>query len=144
VIKLRVRSRFDLVQDGHARAAFVPVVRRGELYDLGGETVELFRIRVLAEAFDRNVRTLKAWEQAGWLPRPLFHVMGSTHRRYSGAQITNAHRLVWARWRQRRHLLNGEMRSLFDSLGRVWLEPAVVVQENGEIDDASLVIRATR
>lgn len=114
---------------------FVKVQRKGEWFDLGGESVEVFRIGTLAEAFGRAPRTLKEWEQAKLLPPPLFRVHGSSHRRYSAAQILNAHRLVQARWRDRRHVVLAEMQTLFDALRAIWYVPQVVVNDRGEVNE---------
>lgn len=141
MIALRVRSPLSVVDGSARRVAFVTVARRGEWFDLGGETVELFRIGTLAEAFDRDARTLKGWERAGLLPRPLFRIDESTHRRYSAVQVMSAHRLVRARWSGRRHIRAVEMRPLFDSLRFVWFEPCLAVLENGELDRDALVVR---
>ena len=144
MIALRVRAPLSVVDGSGRRAAFVTVARRGERFDLGGETVELFRIGTLAEAFDREARTLKGWERAGFLPPPLFLVAESTHRRYSATQILGAHRLARARWGGRRHVTRREMYALFGVLRFIWCEPGLVVKENGEVDATAFVVRAPR
>ena len=141
MIRLKIRAPLAVVDGSRVRATFVTVGRHGERYDLGGETVELFRIGTLAEAFDRDARTLKGWEQVGLLPRPLFRIDESTHRRYSATQILNAHRLVRARWGGRRKIRRPEMKPLFEALRFVWFEPRLVVQENGALDTDALVVR---
>jgi hypothetical protein len=138
MITIRIRARLAVVEGKSRQAAFVPVSRRGERYDLGGETVELFRIGTLAEALDRDVRTLKEWEKAGLLPRPLFEIIGSTHRRYSAVQVISANRLARVCFRGRRHVAPVEMAPLFAALRTIWFRPGLAVLENGDLDPSAL------
>ena|ERR1700690_3627062 len=105
---------------------FVNVTRRGDVYDLGGERLEIFRIRVLAEAVHRDVRTLNRWERLRLLPLPLFYGDGSKHRRYGSAQILNANRLARFHFCDRRHIVESKMRPFFEALRACWYQPEVL------------------
>lgn len=125
MIEIRVRARFD--PERH----FVPVRRRGTLYDLGGEVVELFTLKVLAEALDRSRDTLKEWERRGDLPRPLFQVERSRRfledgpwRTYSATQVMNANRLARLHFGDRRRIDDAATFAAFVSaLRRCWYRP---------------------
>lgn len=74
------------------------------LYDKG--EVELFTVRVLAEALDRSSDTLISWEKDGLLPKPVYQVTGGKHllRFYSGSQVLNLNRLFIVKYRGLKHL----------------------------------------
>ena len=129
-----VRNR--LVENYSPRAApqFVPVKKTGTRYDLGGETVELFRIKVLAEALDRTVLVVKQWEREGRIPKPLYQVEGDqcTHW-YSAAQIINCHRLMMGKYKGKKYLPQEELSRFCDEIKKVWHAKTLVVDENGEM-----------
>jgi len=114
---------------------FVPVKRTGTRYDLGGEVVELFRVKVFAEALDRTVLVVKAWEREGKIPKPLYKVEGDqcTHW-YSAAQIINCHRLMMGKYQGKKYLPKEELERFLSLIGRVWHHPRVVVDEQGNIE----------
>jgi hypothetical protein len=77
------------------------VRRKGQIFEINGERVELFTIGTMAEALDRDVRCLLRWEAAGIWPKPLFQVSGhgKTKRWYSAIQVINCHRICWYKYR---------------------------------------------
>lgn len=128
MIEIRIRARFDTA------LAFVTVRRRGTLYDLGGEVVELFTVKVLAEALDRSRDTILEWERRGDLPRPLFHVERRRRfledgpwRVYSSVQVVNANRLTRLHFGDRRRIDDPIALAAFvTGLRAGWYRPALV------------------
>lgn len=95
------------------------------LYSVSGRTVELYPVRVLAEALHRTPICVKNWERAGLFPKPLFKLAEDPERRlYSRAQIVN----LWQTHNRfpfsaRYHTLKQEffalIRQVFDELEHV-------------------------
>ena len=75
------------------------VRRKGQVFDINGEKLELFPIGVLAEAMDRSNKCILRWEKDKLFPKPLFKVPGKGEKKrwYSAMQITNCHRIAWHR-----------------------------------------------
>ena len=142
MIEFNIRNR-DTQLRGPKR--FIRVRREGWLYDVPnlGE-IEVFRIGTLAEAVDRKVETIVAWENDGLIPQPLFAVYGSKWRLYSDVQITNVHRLAVARLKGRRYVPREELDNFFDEIWSVWYEPEVIVLDNGAISPNSLRLLKVR
>jgi hypothetical protein len=78
------------------------VSRKGKLYSIGDEVVELFTFRVICEAIDRLSPTVKLWEKEGKFPKPLYDAglngkprSGSDvpNRYYSSTQVVNLNNL---------------------------------------------------
>lgn len=126
MIQVTKRVRFDPFR-------FIIVSRRGVLYDLGGEDVELFTVRVLAEALDRSRDTVLTWERRGHLPPPLFRVERQRRterdgdwRMYSATQVVNANRLALRYFAQRRRLDDrGRFAEFVAEVRKVWYSPAL-------------------
>lgn len=77
------------------------VRRKGQEFMVGGERLELFTIKTMAEVMDRTTICLLRWERAGLFPKPLFSVTGhkKTKRWYSAIQLVNCHRVAWYKYR---------------------------------------------
>lgn len=128
MIQVTKRVRFDPFR-------FIIVNRRGVLYDLGGEDVELFTVRVLAEALDRSRDTVLTWERRGHLPPPLFRVerprpteRDGDWRMYSATQVVNANTLALRYFGKRRRIDDRRRFAEFvGELRRVWYAPSVIV-----------------
>jgi hypothetical protein len=127
-----VRTRLYEGYTNRDEPKFVQVVRKGVRYDLGGEVVELFRVKFLAEALDRTVTILKKWEAKGWLPRPIYQIEGDqcTHW-YSAAQVINCHRLMVGRYRGRKYLPTEDQEAFYADVRKVWAARDIVVGEDG-------------
>lgn len=106
MIVFRIRDRdnpdYDSIRSNQVAGGFpsVVVARKGKMFDIGGQPVELFTLEVLAEAIDRTSYTVLEWERAGKFPRPVYRLNGvSEHtarkRLYSSVQIMNLHYLTW-------------------------------------------------
>lgn len=132
VFAVRDRNRIDY--DTKKPPVFVPVQRKGSKYDLGGEVVELFRGKVMAEALDRTLIVIKEWERNNKFPRPLYQIENSqcTHW-YSAAQIINCHRLMYGRWKGKKYLPTESLNEFFEDIKKVWTCRHVVVQPDGNI-----------
>ncbi len=66
--------------------------RRGRAFDVDGRIIELFPVRVLAEAIGRTPQSIKIWEKEKKFPAPMFKVPaenGNPNRWYSKTQIAN-------------------------------------------------------
>ena len=135
MIVFSVRDRLYADYSPTKKPRFVQVTKKGTKFDLGGEIVELFRIKVLADALDRTVLVLKDWERKGQLPRPLYSIEGNqcTHW-YSAAQIINCHRLMYGRYRGRKYLPTEELSRFFADIKRIWTARDIVVTDNGDIN----------
>lgn len=69
-------------------------VYRGKIFHVEGQEIELYQMQALAYALNRGQRTIRAWEQARYLPKPLFKITGGKpgqedRRWYSRTQIIN-------------------------------------------------------
>jgi hypothetical protein len=125
VIEIRTRDRYA------RERRFVTVRRRGTLYDLGCEIVELFPLRILAEAISRSRDTVIAWEERGYLPPPLFRVERRRRfendgpwRTYSSGQILAANKLALFHFGGRRRLNDAKAFAAFAAaLRRAWYRP---------------------
>jgi hypothetical protein len=68
-----------------------PAIEKGVVYEVDGEQIELFKLRVLAETIHYAAGHIKRWEREQKFPKPTFKV---THGRkftryYSKVQIAN-------------------------------------------------------
>lgn len=115
---------------------WVNVERRGKVFVVGDREVELFPIRVLAEALDRTSDVIMRWERSGQFPKPIFEVPSEKlcGRWYSKEQITNMHRIFrftyggTKRWKS----TEKHQRQMAD-FGKVYYCTQVVVDEKGVI-----------
>lgn len=130
-----IRNRLLEDYSPRKKPQFVQVTKKGTKYDLGGEIVELFRIKVFADALDRTVIVLKQWEARGDLPRPLYQIEGDqcTHW-YSAAQLINCHRLMYGRYAGRKYLPPEDLKRFFADIKRVWHARTVIVAEDGTLE----------
>lgn len=65
--------------------------RVGRLYVVEGRSVELFPVKVMAEALERGRICLVMWERNELFPKPMYNIAGHRHVRwYSAEQIVNA------------------------------------------------------
>ncbi len=128
-----VRNR--LVEGPKKEPQFVQVKRVGTKYDLGGAgIVELFRIKILAEALDRTVLVLKQWERLNEIPKPLYQIEGDQCLHwYSAAQVINCHRLMMGRYKGRKYLPAEELITFRKDVKRIWNARDIVVNENGTL-----------
>lgn len=79
--------------DPDARS-YVRVVRKGRLFSLAGAPLVLFPSSVLAEAIDREVRTLRMWERAKMFPATQWKTPDKRCKHwYTGSQIRFIHDL---------------------------------------------------
>lgn len=70
----------------------VTVRRQGRLFNVGGVNVSLFPVSVLAEAIQRDVKTIRRWERAKKWPKSMWGVPdGRCKRWYSANQIMAFH-----------------------------------------------------
>lgn len=129
-----VRNRLIEGYDPRKGAPLIPVKRKGVLYDLGGEQVELFRISVMAEALDRSVEVLKDWTKGKKIPKPLYRIDGNQCSHwYSAAQIINCHRLMHGGYGGRKFLPSEELQRFWDGMRAVWTSRDIIVGEDGTI-----------
>lgn len=113
---------------------FATVRKRGVQYDLGGEQIELFTVRVLAAALDRSRDTVLVWEELAHLPPPLFRTPFSrrserdgTWRMYSGVQVVNANMLAMKHFGGRRRVDDSALLARFAAeLRGVWYSPELL------------------
>lgn len=125
----------------------VTVRRRGTLYDLGCEVVELFPLRVLAEAISRSRDTVIAWEKRGYLPPPLLRVERRRRfendgpwRTYSSGQILAANMLALRHFGGRRRLDDAKAFAAFAAaLRRAWYRPDPIAEVTAfrSVDEAA-------
>lgn len=108
------------------------VARKGKLFQIGFETVELFTFNVLTEALDRSKLQVRQWEQEGFIPRPMFKVPNSNQRMYSGNQIINLHRLMWFKYQCRKNN-TFNLQEFSRDVKKVFYERDIVVDEHGVI-----------
>ena len=125
-----VRNR--LAAAARKDAPLVAVKRKGVIYDLGGETVELFRIRIMAEALDRSVEVMKDWTRDKKIPKPLYRIEGNQCRHwYSAAQVINCHRLMMGRYGGRKFLPSEELARFWGDIKKAWTSRTVTIDETG-------------
>lgn len=66
----------------------VRVRRKGRLFHVGGEEIAMFPISVMADAIDRNVKTIRRWELDKLWPLPQWKVPDKRCKRwYSSNQV---------------------------------------------------------
>ena len=109
---------------------WISVTRRGSSWQDGetGETIELFRIAVLAEALDRTAYTLRKWTKQGLIPKPVFVPQGEkcVHW-YTAAQIINCHRLSMSLFNGLKHRRADSAETLTKEITKIWYSKNVVV-----------------
>lgn len=134
-IMFAVRDRLVEGYTPRSVPSFRTVKKKGVLYDTGGQQVELFRVKVLADSLDRTVAVLKQWEREKNLPPPTFKVEGDqcTHW-YSAYQVINCHRIMYGRYRGRKYLPTEELKRFFEDIKKVWESTTVVVSETGDLE----------
>lgn len=72
----------------------VRLLRTGRVFVVSGIEIALFPIAVMAEAVERDTKTLRRWEKEGRWPKPLWKVPDKRCLRwYSRNQIVKAHEL---------------------------------------------------
>lgn len=119
------------------------VQRTGLLYVVNDETIELFPLRVMAEALDRTSATLLKWEKMGKFPKPLFSRAGhpkAPKRWYSATQVLNLHRLFRFKYGGLKFLsvdayrgpTPERMEQFIKDVRRVFYLRTVVLDEKGE------------
>ncbi len=100
MIIFHMKDRFNHEwQDGGKKKALYrwrKVVAKGKVIMANGKEIELFRLKVLADAIDRLPRTIKEWEKHGLFRKPSVTFGDKETRYYTGVQILNIH-LVWTR-----------------------------------------------
>lgn len=122
----------DRNKDGYKpktdRATFVKVEKRGVKFDVDGTTVELFPLKVIAEALDRKSVTLTELEKAGKFPKPIFRVEGKGNRRYySAIQVVNCNNVLVHKWRGRKYFQQkGLVDEFFRDIFGVWYAEGVI------------------
>lgn len=88
---------------------YVEVTRKGKVYDLDGRNVELFPVRVLAEALDRTSQSIQRWHREKTLPPPMFKTPGeNVNRVYSKWQIINVAHLYVTRYDRKNRYFDKE------------------------------------
>lgn len=143
MLVFKIRDRDDMtyhsVRSNQVAGSFPTRVvnRKGKMFDVGGVTLEMFYVDVLAEAIDRTRQTVLAWEKAGSFPRPMFSMstvpgQPGPRRLYSMVQITNLHRLMWLKY-QARNNHTFDSASWFRDVKLVFYKKALVVDDNGVI-----------
>jgi hypothetical protein len=142
VITFEKKDR-DAVQGYKKPKPWRKVQRTGLLYAVAGETVELFPLRVMAEALDRSSATLVKWETLGKFPKPLFSRSDNPKapkRWYSATQVLNLHRLFRFKYGGLKFLnvdaYHGptpeRMEQFINDVRRVFYMRALVLDEKGE------------
>lgn len=123
---------YDSVKSNHVAGQFPvkAVTRKGKMFAVGGGAeLELFMLSVLAQAMDRSVKTLLAWEKRGLLPKPMYELTDHRIRRwYSKEQVTNLHRVMWVKYSCRKnHTM--DLEALAEDIRRVFWEQRIVMPE---------------
>lgn len=117
---------------------WIEVYRKGHIWQIAdsGETFELFRVKVFAEALDRRVEQLKLLEKKGLLPPPLFKPEGEQcHRWYSAPQIVNSFRIMRHKYGGNKYLSNKDtFNQFFADIKSIWYCRDIVVSEKGVIN----------
>lgn len=118
-----------------AKPRYREVSRAGEVYDIGGVEVELFKIKVFSEAIDRTDDVVKKWTKKGHIPPPLYAVTGHVCKNwYSREQVINCNRLFMGRWKGKKYLSRpGEFETFVADLKEVFYAKGIVVDEKGNI-----------
>ena len=133
IFKVRDRSGEDY--SPRKEAKWVPVTRKGTYFDIKGHTVELFRVKTLADALDRTVAVLRKWEREGFVPKPIYTIPGDQCKHwYSAAQIINCHRLMMGRYGGKKYLQDKATFTQFlADVTAVWQARDVVVDVGGQL-----------
>ena len=135
-IKFEVRDRLYPGYAPYKPVKWVEVERKGRIMQVTelGEDVELFRVKTLAEALDRDQKQLYLWEKEYGFPKPVFEIMQDRSRRYySGTQILNMHHLWRRRYRGTKYFKDTDLFKQFqEDLKKVFYCRTLVVGPNGE------------
>lgn len=143
VFKIRDRDAMDYHSvRSNAIAGQFPtrvVNRKGKMFDVGGVSLEMFYVDVLAEAIDRTRQTVLNWEKEGRFPKPMFTISTAKgqpgpRRLYSSVQIQNLHHLMWGKY-QCRNNHTFESEAWFADVKKVFYRKMLVVDEKGVIHD---------
>lgn len=114
------------------------ITRVGKVYDINGRQVELFTIKVLAEAIDRTPQIVIRWERSGSFPAPIFVIKGKKQRLYSKEQIINLHRLMLHRY-QFRKAVTFDFKAFCRDVKAIFYQPHVVIDEKGALIKENMV-----
>ena len=128
-----VRNRLYPGYDPKKPAQYVQVIRRGVKYDLGSDgTVELFKVKIFAEALDRTTLIVKDWIKEGKIPKPLFHLQETQCKNwFSAAQVINCHRIMMGKYGGKKYLTSDVLEAFFADIRSVWVARDVVVNTEG-------------
>jgi hypothetical protein len=97
MVEMWVRDRDD-PRNTQKKPFFRRVTRYGRNFMVGETVLELFPVGLMAEAIDREPKTLVKWEKLGLFPKPVYEIEGNLHfgnRWYSAAQLANANTLFY-------------------------------------------------
>jgi hypothetical protein len=137
VVFQKRRRDFEAYSPNSRKVEWVRVSRKGQVWQdpESGETIELFRVKIFAEALDRTTEAIKEWHKTGKLPPPLFVPEGEQCKHwYSATQIVNCHRLMTGKYRGAKYIHN---RVLFEQfiadVQAVWYAQQVIVREDGSM-----------
>lgn len=112
------------------------ITRKGTMYMLGSEEIELFGMSVLTEAIDRTKEWVAKMERSEKFPKPFYSIQGlggKKRRWYSGVQLINMHRVAWYKWGNRKNVTISADKFLAD-LCLVFYQPRIVVDKQGNIN----------
>lgn len=64
---------------------------RGMWYDIAGRYVELFPVRVMAQAIYHSPQSIPIWEFRDKFPSPQYNIVTNQHRWYTAEQVQAVH-----------------------------------------------------
>lgn len=113
-IRFNKRDRDYIGYAPYKKAVYRQVERKGRLYSISGEDVELFKLSILAEAIDRTPHTILIWEQKFGFPKPMFEIPSNRIKRwYSGVQIMNIYNLMYGKYSGTKYIHETELFKMF-------------------------------
>lgn len=136
-IKFEVRDRLYEGYKPSKPARWAVVERKGRrmfVQELN-EEIELFSIKTLAEALDREQKQIYLWEKERSFPKPLFEIAQDKSRRYySHTQVLNCHHLWRRKYNGMKYFKNTDLfLSFMADIKRVFYARTLVVGPNGEL-----------
>jgi hypothetical protein len=71
---------------------------KGRLFNVAGDTVEVYKVRTLADALGKTTAAIEKWENNNLFPKPIYYVKGDSvgicRRWYAREQIINLHNVI--------------------------------------------------
>jgi hypothetical protein len=133
MIEIFVRNRNLPDYDIRKPAVWVKVKRAGKKYDLGGDgIVELFTLKVLAEAIDRTTDVVKDWEKKGLVPKSYIKVDGTQKgvRFYHPSQVINFNNLMRVKYKGWKYMKDTKLfKQWCADLTKLWYRRDILTPE---------------